>query len=29
MNGTITSGDLELGIWLGIIVGAGFLGLLL
>ena len=29
MNGTITGGDLELGIWLGIIIGAGFLGILL
>lgn len=29
MNGTITGEDLELGIWLGIIVGVSCLGILL
>lgn len=29
MNGTITDADLELGLWLGVIVGVCLLGILL
>jgi len=29
MNGTITNSDFELGMWLGIVVGVCFLGIVL